>query len=111
MWWAPLAASLADEPPLGNPSEVRIVQNSTAPKLDGAAAKALLKEAREAYLAPFGERRVSLYQRMQALLLSDAASVPFIGENFHLGLRAATRDVWTNSLGTYPVFVDTWLDK
>src|SRR5262249_50289286 len=67
--------------------------------------------AREAHLAPLNGRRVALYEQMQALLLGDAASVPFIGENLHLGLRATVRDVWTNSLGTYPVFVDTWLDK
>ena len=67
--------------------------------------------AAEAYATPFGEKRAALYQQMQQMLVDDAAAVPFIGENYHLGLRAYVRDLWTNSLGIYPVFVDTWLDR
>ena len=65
----------------------------------------------EAYLTPFSDKRVALYHQLQEKLIDDATAVPFIGENFHLGMRAAVRDVWTNSLGLYPVFVDTWLDR
>ena len=67
--------------------------------------------AKEAYMTPFGERRISLYHQMQKLLLDDAVAVPFIGDNVHIGLRASVRDLWMNSLGLYPVFVDTWLDR
>jgi dipeptide transport system substrate-binding protein len=67
--------------------------------------------AKQAYMTPFGERRIGLYHQMQKLLHDDAVAVPFIGDNVHIGLRASVRDLWMNSLGLYPVFVDTWLDR
>ena len=66
---------------------------------------------KEAYLTPFGERRIALYHQIHERLLDDAAAVPFIGDNVHIGTRAHVRDLWTNSLGLYPVVIDTWLDK
>jgi len=66
---------------------------------------------KDGYLTPFGDRRIAVYHQIQELLLDDAAAVPFIGDNVHIGTRASVRDLWTNSLGLYPVLVDTWLDK
>ena len=67
--------------------------------------------AKEAYMTPFGEQRIVLYHQMQQRLLDDAVAVPFIGDNVHVGLRASAHDLWMNSLGLYPVFLDTWLDR
>ncbi len=67
--------------------------------------------ATEAYLTPFGDKRVGLYHELQEKLLADAVAVPFIGENVYVATKASVRDLWTNNLGLYPVFVDTWLDR
>jgi peptide/nickel transport system substrate-binding protein len=67
--------------------------------------------ATEAYLTPFSQKRVDLYHQLQEKLIADAVSVPFIGENVYIASKASVRDLWTNNLGLYPVFVDAWVDR